>query len=328
MSDRDPVFTSSFWSELFRLAGSKLHLSSAFHPQSDGQTEVVNRVIGMYLRCLSGDRPKDWLRWLPCAEFCYNSSFQTALRATPFRVVYGRDPPALVAYEPGIARLAAVDNQLVEQDEFLSEIRERLLQAQNYMKEHYDKTHRDVEFQVGQWVWLRLHSRAVVSLGRQTLGKLSPRFFGPYKILQRVGEVAYQLQLPPRARLHDVFHVSLLKPFHGEPSHQIVPLPALHHGRVLPNPAQVLRSRYTTAGWEVLVRWDDLPATDTSWLLVSNFRQRYPHFQLEDELFLQDSGNVMDSFFGRKYTRRAKPSSVTAVQNPTHARPSEDESAS
>lgn len=75
MSDRDPVFTSSFWSELFHLTGSKLHLSSAFHPQSDGQTEVVNRVIGMYLRCLSGDRPKDWLRWLPWVEFYYNSSF-------------------------------------------------------------------------------------------------------------------------------------------------------------------------------------------------------------------------------------------------------------
>lgn len=72
VSDRDTVFTSNFWSELFKLAGVKLNMSSAFHPQSDGQSEVVNRIITMYLRCLAGDRPKTWLKWLPWAEFCYN----------------------------------------------------------------------------------------------------------------------------------------------------------------------------------------------------------------------------------------------------------------
>jgi hypothetical protein len=79
VSYRDPVFTSSFWSELFKLSGVKLRLSSAFHPQTDGQSEVTNRVLGVYLRCLAGDRPKQWLRWLPWAEYYYNSSYQTAL---------------------------------------------------------------------------------------------------------------------------------------------------------------------------------------------------------------------------------------------------------
>lgn len=97
-----------------------MHLSSAFHPQSDGQTEVVNRVIDMYLCCLSGDRPKEWLHWLPWVEFCYNSSVLTALRATPFKVVYERDPPALVAYEPVVTRIAVVDHPLVDRDEFLA----------------------------------------------------------------------------------------------------------------------------------------------------------------------------------------------------------------
>jgi hypothetical protein len=83
------------------LAGVKLQMSSAFHPQSDGQSEVVNRVIVMYLRCLAGDRPKSWLKWLPWAEFCYNSSYQTALQCSPFKVVYGRDPPTMVSYSPG-----------------------------------------------------------------------------------------------------------------------------------------------------------------------------------------------------------------------------------
>ena len=98
VSDRDTVFTSAFWRELFRLAGVKLNMSSAFHPQSDGQSEVVNRIITMYLRCLAGDRPRSWLQWLPWAEYCYNTSFQTAIWCSPFRVVYGREPPALISY--------------------------------------------------------------------------------------------------------------------------------------------------------------------------------------------------------------------------------------
>ena len=74
VSDRDPVFTSKLWTELFPLAGVKLRLSSAFRPQTDGQSEVTNRILGVYLRCLAGDRPRSWLRWLPWAEYCYNSS--------------------------------------------------------------------------------------------------------------------------------------------------------------------------------------------------------------------------------------------------------------
>jgi hypothetical protein len=76
-----------------------------------------------------GDRPKSWLRWLPWAEYCYNTSFQTALKSTPFKVVYGRDPPAIMPYQPGIAKVPAVDRQLQDRDEFLVDIRDRLLHA-------------------------------------------------------------------------------------------------------------------------------------------------------------------------------------------------------
>ena len=95
ISDRDPVFTSSFWCELFRLSGVKLQFTSAFHPQSDGQSEAANKIISMYLRCLIGDRPRNWLEWLPLAEFCYNSSYQQSLKTSPFHVVYGRPPPTI-----------------------------------------------------------------------------------------------------------------------------------------------------------------------------------------------------------------------------------------
>jgi hypothetical protein len=132
------VFTSTFWKELFRLAGVKLLLSSAFHPQTDGQSEVTNRTIVMYLRCLAGDRPRSWLQWLPWAEFCYNSSYQTSLQATPFHVVYGPQPPAPLKYETGTSRVAAVNVQLRDRDEFLQQIRERLLLSQDAMKAQSD----------------------------------------------------------------------------------------------------------------------------------------------------------------------------------------------
>jgi hypothetical protein len=132
------------------MAGTKLQMSSAFHPQSDGQSEVVNRVINMYLRCLVGDQPRSWLQWLPWAEFCYNSSYQTVLKCSPFKVVYGRDPPlTLLSYQPGASRVAVVDKQLLARDEFLTEIKERLIQSQVTMKSYQDQKRQEIVFQEG-----------------------------------------------------------------------------------------------------------------------------------------------------------------------------------
>jgi hypothetical protein len=142
----------------------KLQLSSAFHPQTDGQSEVTNRILGVYLRYLAGDHPKNWLRWLSWAEYCYNTSYQSTLKTTPFEVVYGRAPPTLLSYQSEIFKVAAVDRQLQERDLFLSEIRDRLLHAQQLMKRNFDGQHRNIEFQVGDWVWLRLHHRAATSI--------------------------------------------------------------------------------------------------------------------------------------------------------------------
>jgi len=148
VSDRDPVFTGHVWRDLFTMAGVKLRMSTAFHPQTDGQSEVVNKVIAMYLRCVTGDRPRAWVDWLAWAEYCYNTSFHTALRATPFEVVYGRPPPPLLPYTPGTARTDAVDGLLRSRDEVLAEVRQRLLQAQDLARKYYDAGHRDLELQV------------------------------------------------------------------------------------------------------------------------------------------------------------------------------------
>jgi transposase InsO family protein len=101
VSDQDPVFTGHLWRDLFKMAGVKLRMSTAFHPQTGGQSEVVNKVIAMYLRCVTGDRPRAWVDWLSWAEYCYNTSFHTALRAMPFKVVYGRPPATHPAIPDG-----------------------------------------------------------------------------------------------------------------------------------------------------------------------------------------------------------------------------------
>jgi hypothetical protein len=284
VSGHDPNFTSKFWTELFRLAGVKLNLSSAFHSQSDGQSEVTNKIIVMYLHCLTGDRPRQWLRLLPWAEYCLNTLFQTSLKTTPFKVVYGRDPLVLRFYTDGESRLPVVQQLLYDRDEFLAEVMDSLEQAQQYRKLHYDRKHREVEFIVGPWVWLRLLHRPIASLQVQGRGKLGPRYFGPYQILQCVGTVAYRVQVPANARLHDVFHVGLLKPYHGDPPEALPALPSTMHGRACLEPEKLLKARVCRGIHELLVQWKGAAAVEASWMPLADFQKTYPDHQLEDEL--------------------------------------------
>jgi hypothetical protein len=154
--DRDPAFTSTFWKELFHLHGTRFNFSSSYHPQTDGQTEVVNRTLEMYLRCVTGDQPKNWVKWLPWVEYTYNTSWHSSTKHTPFEVVYGRVPPTLLSYIPGTARVQAVEHALLERDELLKLVREKLSQAQNRMKQVYDKGHKERIFECGDWVYVRL----------------------------------------------------------------------------------------------------------------------------------------------------------------------------
>ena len=112
VSDRDKIFLSKFWSELFRLLGTELKMSSAYHPQSNGQTEVVNRSLEMYLRCMAGERPRDWARWIPLAEWWYNTTFHSATQTTPYEIVYGQPAPVHLPYFPGDSKVEAIDRSL------------------------------------------------------------------------------------------------------------------------------------------------------------------------------------------------------------------------
>jgi len=115
----------------------------------------------------------------------------------PFRVVYGCDPPPLIPYQPDSAKVAAIDRQLGDRDVFLADVKEYLLHAQELMRSHYDGHHRDVQFVMGDCVWLRLHQRMAATLKDKAASKLTPRFYGPFRVEARIGPVAYRLQLPP-----------------------------------------------------------------------------------------------------------------------------------
>lgn len=116
VSDRDPIFMSAFWKTLFRLSGTQLHHSTAYHPQSDGQSEVVNRSLEQYLRAFTSEKPSSWMTYLSWAEFCFNSSHHSSIRMTPFQALYGRLPPVIPPYHTGTSKIQALDKLLSERD--------------------------------------------------------------------------------------------------------------------------------------------------------------------------------------------------------------------
>jgi hypothetical protein len=154
---------------------------------------------------------------------------------------------------------------------------------------------------VGDWAFLRLRQCAASSLPRRTTGKLKPRFVGSYRVVEIINDVAVRLKLPLGARLHDVFHVGVLKKFIGAPSASPLALPAIHNGAVIPEPLCVEQARLARGVRQVLVRWHDEPVESTSWEDLDEFRIKYPDFQLEDELGLEGGRDVM---WGRTYRRR------------------------
>lgn len=212
VSDRDGRFTSDFWRELTRLLGTKLLMSSSFHPETDGQTERTNRILEEYLRHYINPLQDDWDDHLSLAEFAYNNSFQESVKATPFYLNYGRHPntPPMIAASSSTPAAAHLVNTLNER---VQHAKRMLQSAQDRQKSYADKRRRECAYKVDDLVLLNTKNITLKSPGTQ---KLLPKYIGPFKILEKIGKTAYKLQLPESMRIHPVFHASLLHEYKSD----------------------------------------------------------------------------------------------------------------
>lgn len=204
ISDRDKIFTSKLWEHLFQKSGTELHLSSAYHPQSDGQTERVNQCLEMFLRCFVHAAPSKWESWLHLAEYWYNTCYHSALDKTPFQVLYGHSPSQL-GITTESCMLPDLNTWLQERQLMTELLQQHLHRVQQKMKLHADKHRSFRAFCVGDWVFLKLQPYVQKSVSTRACHKLSFKYYGPFQVLDKIGTVAYKLQLPEYSAIHLCF---------------------------------------------------------------------------------------------------------------------------
>jgi transposase InsO family protein len=284
ISDRGSLFTSKFWTSFQQAMGTRLNFSTAFHPQTDGQTERVNQVLEDMLRACVISFGKGWEKYLPFAEFSYNNSYQASLGMAPFEVLYGRKCRTPLNWsETGERQLLGPD-VINEAEEKVKIIRENLKIAQSRQKSYYDKHHQEVHYEIGDKAYLRVSPlRGVRRFGIK--GKLAPRYVGPFTILAKRGDLSYQLELPTNfPDVHDVFHVSQLRRCFKDPirgvSHEELDIQAdltyrEHPIRILDEAERKTRNK-TTKFFKV--QWSHHSEEEATWERESSLREEYPDF--------------------------------------------------
>ncbi|GJU76878.1 putative reverse transcriptase domain-containing protein [Tanacetum coccineum] len=281
--DRDPRFTSNFWRSFQKAMGTRLDMSTAYHPETDGQSERTIQTLEDMLRACVIDFGNGWEGHLPLIEFSYNNSYHASIKAAPFEALYGRKCRSPVCWaEVGDARLTGPE-LVHETTEKIVQIKQRMQAARDRQKSYADVRRKPLEFQVGDRVMLKVSPwKGVVRFGKR--GKLNPRYIGPFKVLAKVGTVAYRLELPQQlSRVHSTFHVSNLKKcLSDEPL--AVPLDEIHIDDKLhfvEEPVEILereikklrRSRIPI----IKVRWNSKRGPEFTWEREDQFRGKYPH---------------------------------------------------
>ncbi|KAL1533371.1 hypothetical protein AAHA92_33261 [Salvia divinorum] len=296
LSDRDAIFMSNFWTELLTLSGTKLQFTTAYHPQTDGQSEVTNRGLEQYLRAFTFDQPKKWSTLLPWAELALNCSHHAGLGTSPFNALYGRDPPNVFATPSLPAKNVEVAYLIIERTEALQGLKKRLRHAQVVMTETANRHRRHVEFQVGDQVLLKLQPYRQHSVSRPLAPKLARRFYGPFQITERIGLVAYRLQLPAESRIHDVFHVSLLRPFIpplSTTAQQSLPTD-FNRNDPIDSPVRASATRSVLAEGvpqeQWLIYWSSHPTSFPSWEPAELLKRHFPNLRLEDKALVIGEG--------------------------------------
>ncbi|GJR96705.1 putative reverse transcriptase domain-containing protein [Tanacetum coccineum] len=290
ISDRDGRFTSHLWQAFQKALGTRLDMSTAYHPQTDGQSERTIQTLEDMLRACVMDFGGSWDTHLPLIEFSYNNSYHTSIKCAPFEALYGRKCRSPVIWtEVGESQL--IGPEIVQETtEKIVQIKERLKTARSRQKSYADKRRKPLEFQVGDRVLLKVSPwKGVVRFGKK--GKLAPRYVGPFEIVERVGPVAYRLKLPQELScVHDTFHVSNLKKCLAEPDVQ-VPLDEIEideNLRFVEEPIEIVERDVKKLKRRriplVKVRWNSRQGAEYTWEREDQFRKKYPNLFSEPVL--------------------------------------------
>jgi hypothetical protein len=271
ISDRGPTFVSRFSRELSELLGIKTTPSTAYHPQTDGQTERVNQEIETYLRVFVNHRQDNWADWIPIAEFSYNNRVHSATHHTPFELDTGQHPR--MGSEPTRPSLVeAADDFVSRMMQMQDEAKAALMHAAEEMSKYYDRGRAKApEYRVGDQVWLSAQN---YSTDRPTK-KLDHKWLGPFKVLKIISRAALKLQLTAKERgIHPVVSVSNIRKYHSDriperPTYQM-PGPTLINGEEEYEVEEILDSNHIRGGLHYYVRWKGYPSSENSWIPAHN----------------------------------------------------------
>jgi len=286
VTDRGPQFTSKFWTAIFKLLKVDTILSSAYHPQTDGQSERVNQCLEQFLRCYSNYAQDDWIDLLHFAEFTYNNSFHTAIKTTPFFANYGFNVKSDTLVPGSVdTNIPALNNHLEILVKLEKHLSENLQHAQDDAKRYADLKRLPHGFRVNDQVMLLTKN---LRKSRPS-EKLDAMKIGPFTIMEKINDVSFRLDLPDSMKIHPVFHVSLLEPYVANtiPNRIMKPPPPVTVDDVEEFiVSEILDSRFHRGQLQYLVSWEGYGASDNSWEpavnvknaadLVFLFHQNYP----------------------------------------------------